>query len=365
MSTRTISECVVLLLLGILAIACPNFAEAQQAGGAGEAEERGSVIVFPKFMQGMQRSNNENKPMTEIEVRAQCPRGAACTENEPVKIRFHWVCPGSDDIASKYICKEAGFEISLAPNSTVSFSPEDSSRVTENPAVSAPCPRGYLVGWVIDRSTSRPIKFDALSGQAILRDGEGRAEKYQAITIQAEPNLTSGADITTDIDPRTGAPALVFDGAAGHYQALGAAIPQDLEYRKLAGPLSSDQAFLVLLSLDVRLNRPNYPTFADLNFLSDQGIRASRSTDFTCWTEIENPKIDPGFRLAGAPVRQGLVLSGKAAKVPFGGISDIPGPVTLLGLVPSASDDGRSMDAVYVIKRLDNNKPMTVLLPFD
>ena len=32
MSTRTISECVVLLLLGILATACPNFAEAQQAG---------------------------------------------------------------------------------------------------------------------------------------------------------------------------------------------------------------------------------------------------------------------------------------------------------------------------------------------
>src|SRR5690348_7296614 len=117
MSTRALSKGVSFLLFWILAFASLNSAEAQQAG-VGHAEEPGSVIVFPKFIQGMQTSNNENKPLTDIEVRAQCPRGATCTESEPVKIRFHWVCPGSDDIASKYICKEAGFEISLMPNST-------------------------------------------------------------------------------------------------------------------------------------------------------------------------------------------------------------------------------------------------------
>src|SRR5947207_3380129 len=82
MSTRTISECLgFLFLLGIFALGYPNFAGAQQAGGATEAEERGSVIVFPKFTQGMERSNNGDKPQTELEVRAQCPRGATCTEN--------------------------------------------------------------------------------------------------------------------------------------------------------------------------------------------------------------------------------------------------------------------------------------------
>jgi hypothetical protein len=40
------------------------------------------------------------------------------------------------------------------------------------------------------------------------------------------------------------------------------------------------------------------------------------------------------LHLAGARSRDGVVLSGKAANVPFGGISDVPGPATLLGLVP-------------------------------
>jgi hypothetical protein len=41
------------------------------------------------------------------------------------------------------------------------------------------------------------------------------------------------------------------------------------------------------------------------------------------------------LHLAGARSPDGVVLSGKAAKVPFGGISDVPGPpITLLGLVP-------------------------------
>src|SRR5205823_4305642 len=134
----------------------------------------------------------QSRSLTQIEVRAQCPQGAICTDNEAVKIRFHWVCPGSDDIASKYICKEAGFDINVSLNSTVSFTPEDAS---ENPAISAPCPRGYLIGWVVDRNSNRPIKYDALSGQAVLRDSGEDAGKYQAIVIQAEPNLNTSAEM--------------------------------------------------------------------------------------------------------------------------------------------------------------------------
>src|SRR5207247_2210006 len=105
----------------------------------------------------------------------------------------------------------------------------------------------------------------------------------EAIAIQAEPNLASRADIATDVDPRTGTPALVFDGGAGHYQSLAAAVPAELDHQKLSGPLSSSEASLILLTLDVRLNRPNYPTFVDLDFRSGQGIQASTSWNFTCW----------------------------------------------------------------------------------
>jgi hypothetical protein len=246
----------------------------------------------------------------------------------------------------------------------VFFNPEDPKLEGTDPASAAPCPSGYLIGWVISPDTARPIKYDGLVGDATLRNGSGAIERYPAIAIQAEPNLASRADIATNIDPRTGTPALVFDGGAGHYQPLAGAVPADLEYHKLTGPLSSSEAFLILLTLDVRLNRPNYPTFVDLNFLSDQGIRASASLNFTCWTEVQNPNIDEYFTLAGARTPNGLAISGQAVKVRFGGISDIPGPVTLLGLVPTDEGSGyRSMDSARIFKRSDNSRPTTVLVP--
>jgi hypothetical protein len=58
--------------------------------------------------------------------------------------------------------------------------------------------------------------------------------------------------------------------------------------------------------------------------------------------------------LAGARTGNAVVISGKAIKVPYRSISDIPGPVTVLGLVPS--DEGRRprmMDRAYVFKRFD------------
>ena len=122
-----------------------------------------------------------------------------------------------------------------------------------------------------------------------------------------------------------------------------------------------------LLTLDVRSNRPNYPTFVDLDFRSDQGIDASRSgRNFTCWTEIKEPNLNEYFTLVGARTHSGVVISGKAVKHPFKNISDIPGPVRLLGLAPTDDDGhGRSMDPAYIVKKSDSSKPTTVFVPFD
>jgi hypothetical protein len=53
--------------------------------------------------------------------------------------------------------------------------------------------------------------------------------------------------------------------------------------------------------------------------------------------------------LAGARTGNAVVISGKAMKVHYRGISDVPGPVTVRGLVPS--DEGRRprmMDRAYI-----------------
>jgi len=340
-----------LLLMPALALAMPALGQVRDVR-LSDSQEPGSVIIFPKFTKGSVSVDGTVRPQTEIEVRAQCPEGVACPEGEPVKIRFHWVCPGSEDIASKFICKGTGFDLAFSVKRKTSFNPDNPKVAADDWASVAPCPNGYLIGWVISPTTDRPIKYDGLTGTAVLRDSKGAARSYDAIAIPAEPNLATRGDIATDLDPRTGNPAFFFDGGAGHYQTLAGAIPAQLEYHKLTGPLSSSEAVLIVLTLDVRLNRPNYPTFIDLDFLSDQDIKASTSRNFTCWGEIPNPNIDAHFTLAGARTRNAVALSGRAIKVPFAGISDIPGPVTVLGLVPTEEGrDGRSMDPAYILQR--------------
>jgi hypothetical protein len=353
------------LLMIALGIAVPIGAQTCESPSSA-CGEPGSVIVFPKFLKGTVAIDGVTRAQTEIEVRARCPQHVNCPEGEPVKIKFDWICPGSDDIAPKSVCKEAGFVVTLPVTTTASFNPDDPELMGNYRASIAPCPKGYLIGWVISPTTNRPIKYDGLTGSAILRDGSGAIQSYEAIAIRADPNLAARADITTDVDPRTGTAALIFDGGAGHYQAVAEAVPAVLEYHKLTGPLSSSEAFLILLTLDVRVNRPNYPTFIDLNFRTDQGNWASTSWNFTCWSEIQNPNIDAKFTLAGARTRNGVVLSGHAVKAPFRGISDIPGPVTLLGLVPSEEGrERRMMDRAYIMERSDSSKPTTVFLPFN
>ena len=354
------------LLTAALGIAAPGLAQAPEPPSRASAEVAGSVIVFPKFVRGTVTVDGVTRPQTEIEVHARCPNGATCPADEPVKIKFHWVCPGSEDIAPKYVCKESDFDIQLSVDAKTSFNPEDPALVGNNLGSIAPCPRGYLIGWVISPTTNRPIKYDALTGSALLRDGNGTIQSYDAFVIRADPNLATRAEIATGIDPRTGTSTLLFDGGVGRYQVVAGALPETPEYHKLTGPLSSNGAFLILLTLDVRVNRPNYPTFIDLDFRTDQGGRAATSWNFVCWTEIHHPNIDANYTLAGAQTRDGIVLSGSAMKVPVGGISDVPGPVTLLGLVPSDESPGRwTMDPVYIVNRLNGSKPTTVFLPFD
>jgi len=354
-----------LLLLGIaLGPAMPSFAQAPEAISSA-SEEPGSVIVFPKFTKGTVVVDGVTRPQTEIEVRARCPSGATCTEDEPVKIRFHWVCPGNSDKASHYVCKETDFDVRLSVNGKASFNPENPDLLENSVGSAAPCASGYLIGWVISPVTGRPIKYDGLTGSAILRDGRGAIQSYDAFAIQADRNLANRAEIATDIDPRTGTPALVFDGGAAHYQVVAGGIPEDLEYHKLTGPLATGNAPLILLTLDVRLNRPNYPTFVDFDFRSEEGGLASTAWNFRCWTEIQHPAIDANFTLAGARNHNGVILAGRAEKVPFGPVSDIPGPVTLLGLVPADDGHGRTMDPVYILQKSDSGKPTTVFVPFE
>jgi hypothetical protein len=368
-----------LLLLLALGLAMPAFAQVRPLE-LSDSQEPGSVIVFPKFIAGTVLVDGVvPQPATEIEIGVVCPKGFACPEHSFIKIHFHWVCPGSQEFAGKYICPEVDFDLTatyfsklrIGSNGAVNIA--GVTGVFQNQSVPLPpCARGYLIGWVVD-ALDRPIKFDGLIGDAVLREPAAlvppplfpqgalsfAASAYNAIPIQADPALATGALIT--LSPEGG---LIFDGAPGHYTAVTGKIYGDVRFANL-GPLPApplipisplSQTFLTLLTLDVRSNRPNLPTFVDLKFYNENERLLSAFTEFICWTEVPLTSfttvggavfpvgINDGLTQLLMNTQKGLVVSGPASKErPFGleddeeaqaaQASDSTGPVTLLGII--------------------------------
>src|SRR5262249_29819342 len=193
-----------------------------------------------------------------------------------------------------------------------------------------------LIGWVINPANDQPVKFDGLVGDAVLRLTGAAIASYSAIPIQAHPALTTfpaaGSAVATN-----GNGALIFDGAAGHYQAVTGQVIGAVRYTNLTTPPNFNDSVLTLLTLDVKSNRPNNPVFVDLDFFGGFGSvignenQVSTATEFICWEEVTIESINPALTttLMG---RKGVFVSGAAEKVGIFGIQDDTGPTTLLGL---------------------------------
>jgi len=326
-----------LLLLLALGLAMP--AMAQQLYNS---ETQGSVIVFPKFIAG---TTATGEPRSEFEISVKCPfprdPNGFCpfAENTRVKLRAHWVCPADQKFNNKFICQESNFDLFTTIYGTLSFNPANvgASPFPTTPLVPTvgvsrvpvpPCDKGYLIAWVVDNN-DRPIKFDALIGDAIIREPNGATSAYNGIPIQAVNELATGALIPGG--------NLLFDGVA-NYKAVTGVIESSLRFEVPAPaaatpPYTTVRTDLTLLTLDVLSNRPNYPTFVDLDFYNANEYLLSTYWEFICWTEVSLTDINPNLTEAGMFTRKGLVVSGPAVKFPFVGIADIAGPVTLLGIV--------------------------------
>jgi hypothetical protein len=326
------------LLLPALALAAPAFAQTRPTT-LSDSQEPGSVIVFPKFIQGSVAlpAPEGVAPASELEIGILCPKGQTCSEHQAVKIRFHWVCGTREaDLAGSFICAETDFDVTATVFEKIVLVPDGAfAGVSTKSVPAAKCNRGYLIGWVIRPSDDQPIKFDGLIGDAVLRESATAQTGYPAIPIQADPALATNAAVTTNRDG-----ALIFDGAAGHYLAVTGRVFGDVRYnQRVTGP-TFNRSFLTLLTLDVKSNRPNNPVFVDLDFFGGSGSlignenQISTSTDFICWEEVPIDVIDPNL-VSSEMGRKGVFASAPAEKVGIFGISDESGPVTLLGLSES------------------------------
>jgi hypothetical protein len=367
-STRSL-----LFLMPALALATPAFAWDTPSNGLADPSTPGSVIVFPKYVKGTVSVDGAPAEKTEIEVGVVCPKGATCAEHQPVKLRFHWVCPATQDFNTKFICKENDFDVFTSVNGKVVFDPDGMTITGSAPVTvpAAPCQKGYLIGWVINPANDGPTKFDGLMGDAVIRASGTAVQAYRAITIQADPNLPVSGDptkvaITTGTDRLTGTPTLVFDGGAGHYQMISGAISGDVRYSNPDGPTTFTNTWLILMTLDVRSNQSNFPTEVGLDFYNETERLVSTSTEFVCWAEVELSTIDPNLTQAGMGTRKGLFVSTQAEKFPYTGIYDQQGPVTLLGLVQTNEGVAPwTADRSYIFQAFDNATPVaTTFVPF-
>jgi len=276
------------LFVGLALVVAPAGSMGQELN---DSQEPGSVLVFPKFLRGtVATADQGNLARTEIEISATCPRGATCVDGQAVILRAHWVCPGALLGGLPVTpCRETDFTL---------------------------------------RTTVRGSLFDGLIGDAIIREAPDSAGAYNAIPIQAVSVLANNALISLGQGG-----ALVFDGLDGHYKAATGTVIGTVRYDRIgSATVAPIRTALTLLTLDVRSNDFNYPTFVDLDFFSTNEVLLSTFTSFTCWREVALAAIDPNLTETFMG-RKGLVQSAEAEKVPIFGINDLAGPVTLLGLI--------------------------------
>jgi hypothetical protein len=328
-----------------------------------DSELPGSVIVFPKFIRGTTASG---EPKSQFEISVGCPFGlrnpftGACPspygEGTRVKLKAHWVCPGDQTFEHKYICRETDFDLYTTVFGTIVFNPENVGAVANFPTTplaptatgnqrvpNPPCDKGYLIAWVVN-SQDQPINFNALIGDAIIRDGNESPSAYNGITIQAVP-FTDATGATIAV----GATGLLpFTGAEGEYAAVSNNIQSSVRFEApLPDAVTTD---LTLLTLDVRSNRSNNPVFVDLNFYNANEYLVSTFTEFICWAELSlsgvnlpedsEAFINVNLTAARMGTQKGLVVSSQAIKlfpfVPEGEDEEQVGSVTLLGIVTTS-----------------------------
>jgi hypothetical protein len=389
-----------MLPLAPLVLALPGHAQAQTCtgttststcftdpAGLADTSEPGSVLVYQKFQTGTVTVDAgtaaaTTQPRSLIELGAVCPTdvGGNCGSEDElvVRVEFHWVTPPQPDNAGNHfsspgICQENNFFANLTFNGKVWFTPNgDVVHGDPNPLGSvevvpaAPGIRGYLIGWVVNLGLNnggsvtwtqphdRPIRLDALIGDAVMRTTSASLTGYKALGIQGDPRTNEGQPLTAATQNNLGQTSLPFTGLPGAYQEVTGQLSGDVVYASDVTPPFADTQ-LILLTLDVLSSQTNQPTFVNVNFYTPGQVPVSETLSFTCWGQINLTTIDPSL------TREALGQRGVFTTSQAFNSGSPAGEVTMLGLVqvtegaiPGPGNSTRS----YTIPVFNNSIPI-------
>jgi hypothetical protein len=367
----------------------------EPAPALADPSEPGSIIVYQKFQRGFVTvdaglASQSVQPRSLIELGATCPKDdTTCgVDIKVVRVNFHWVCPPQPDNSGAQfaatgggVCVENDFFVNLTVNGKVWFSPEGGFTSGDLPGQivpQAPCNRGYLIGFVsnigrlegdntaVFANSDAPIRFDGLIGDAVMRNTPQDLQAFRAITIQADPNTAEETALTgngTAGPDSTGVGTLVIDGNLGNYDAVTGQLSGDVRYDSDVNPPFADTA-LIFLTLDVKSNQKNLPTFVNLVFYNAQQAGFSEALSFTCWGQINITTIDASLTQEGVGTERGLFITSQAysATIANGGQSgNADGTVTMLGAVQITEgpiSGPANATRSYTVPVFDNSVPI-------
>jgi hypothetical protein len=363
-----------LSLVPVLALASPAFAgnDTPPTTSLADHAEPGSVIVWPKFQTGSVNVNPGTAgafvaPKTLIELGAVCPadmNGCGGKDNT-VTVHLQWICPGVAEFEQPSVCPATDFFVNLTygPNNAqkITFnpfamngpSPSDYNGNTQVPT--APCPKGYLIGWAVDSTTGAPIVFNGLVGDSIQRNMGPDLQQETAITIQGIGSELSSINLVNG--------GLPFDGQSGHYAAVTGQVTGDVSFDSDVNAPFHNEA-LIFLNLDVKAGQENNPVYVPLDFYNYNELQFSTDWEFTCWGQVElSQGLDPfltteGMGSYGGSTRhdKGLVISGQA----FDAILGQSVPRTLLGVIQTTEGPGPwNATTSYDTPYFNNSVPVT------
>src|SRR5271166_2453464 len=386
---------IMLPLAPLLAVATPLHAQSfTDPAGLADTAEPGSVLVFPKFAQGLiTLDNGATEPNPQIEIAAVCPQtvppGTSGVEASPqtctpasYELEVHWVCPGVTLGQNISVCPETDFQVFVSTYGKVAFNPNGApsgitanGRLTGYPALNGttavpapPCPRGYAIAYVVN-AEFQPVAENVLIGDAVQRNNlaavpNNDLQSYSALAIQAV-NGSDGSLITPGADPEgptgSSSASLPFDGQPNHYQMVTGQLWGDVRYNQDTPPGPFADTALILLTLDVRSNLPNDATFVTLDFYSQTEIGASSFWQFDCWDQVQlssaggSKFIDTNLNSVAMGTPTGLVVSGQAFNVRTGGYR------TLLGLIQTSEGPTGGASAAtrsYSVQPSNNSIPV-------
>ena len=242
----------------------------------------GTAIVFPKFKTGFVAPG---LAASTFEIGVVCPEGlltpSGCSlpQNIGVKLALEWICPGTVQKGAASFCQSVDFELHTTLFGKLQFDANGNVTVAPDPADVGPnritnpsCPEGYLIAYVVD-TLGRPIKFDGLVGEVVLRERPNTASALAGVTFQAQD-----MELDADLKPR--------------FLRAPTRIAGDVRYERSAAPTVITS--IILLDLNIRRNNDNPNIRMPIGLYRADESRVSTALHWTCWRQVRLTALDGG-----------------------------------------------------------------------